>query len=71
MEEAGLHDIKTYVTRHQNTVMQYIETNTIMDLCLAAGWRTGGLVLKRWWEQENLDLEGIRKAARVAEAERD
>ena len=34
-----------------------------MDLCLAAKRRPG----PRWWEQEDLDLEGMQKADREAE----
>ena len=41
-----------------------------MDLCLAEGRSPGAWVSKRWWEQEIIDLEGIRKAARVEEVER-
>ena len=31
-----------------------------MDLCLAAARRTGSRVSKRWWDQDRLDLEGMR-----------
>ena len=36
MAEVGLQEVETYVSRHQNTVAQYIVTRPIMDLCLAA-----------------------------------
>ena len=36
MEEAGLQEVDTYVTRCQNTVSQYIATIPIMKLCLPA-----------------------------------
>ena len=42
-----------------------------MDLCLATGRLPGARVSKRWLEQEITDLEGIREADWVAEAERD
>ena len=29
MAEAGLHEVETYVSQHQNTVSQYIVTSTI------------------------------------------
>ena len=70
MAEAGLQDIETYVARHQNTGAQYISSRPIMDLFLAAGSCPGARFSKRWWYQEDLDLEGIWEAAREAEAER-
>ena len=33
MAESVSKDIRTYVTRRQNTVTQYIETRPIMDIC--------------------------------------
>ena len=35
-----------------------------MDLCLAVKRRPRPRVEMRWWEQEGLDLEGMRTAAR-------
>ena len=40
-----------------------------MDLCLEVVWFPGARVLKRWREQEVLDLEEIQEADRAAEAE--
>ena len=62
MAEAGLQEVETYVYRHQNTAAQYITARKIMDLCLAAKRRPGPRVKTRWWEQEGLELEGMRKA---------
>ena len=42
---------------------KYIVTRPIIELCLAAKWRPGPRVDMRWWEQEGLDLEGMRTAA--------
>ena len=67
MAEAGLHKVETYVSRHQNTVAQYIATRSIMDLCLAEKRRLGTRVAMRWWEQEGLDLEGMHIASQEAE----
>ena len=67
MVEAILQEVKTYVSRRQNTVTQFIATRPIMDLCLAAEWRPGSRVAKRWWEQDGLDLEEMRTAAWEAE----
>ena len=38
-----------------------------MDLCLAADRRPGPRVSKRWSEQDGVDVEGMRMAARKAE----
>ena len=38
-----------------------------MDLCLAAKQRLGPRVENRWWEQEGLDVVGMRTAAQEAE----
>ena len=67
MVEAGLQEVETYVSRRHNTMAQYIATRPIMDLCLAAKRRPGPRVAIRWWEQEGLDLEGMRTAAWEAE----
>ena len=32
--EAGLKEMQTYISLSQNTVTYYIDTRTIMDLCL-------------------------------------
>ena len=65
--EAVLQENETYVYRRQNTVEQHIATRSIMDLCLAAKRGTGPRVATRWWEQEGLDLEGMRTVAQEAE----
>ena len=41
-------------------VVQYIETQTILDLFEETVRMPGGWVAKWWWEQEGLDLEGAR-----------
>ena len=69
MSEAGIQEGDTYVACCQNTVVQYIKTMTIMDLCMAAERRLGTRVSKRWWDQEGLELEVIWTAAWEAERE--
>ena len=49
MAEAGLQEVDTYISRHQNTMAQYIASRPIMDLCLAAKQRPGPRVEMRWW----------------------
>ena len=67
MVKAVLQEVETYVSCRQNTAAQYIATRPIMDLCLAAKRRPGPRVVMRWWEQEGVDLEGMRTADRDAE----
>ena len=67
MAEAGLQELETYASCHQNKVAQYIATTTIIDLCLESKWRPGARVAMRWWEQEVWYLEGMQTAAWEAE----
>ena len=67
MTEAGLKDVETYISCCQNTVAQYIATRPIIDLCLAEKRRLGPRVSMWWWENEGLDLEGMRIEAHKAE----
>ena len=57
MREAGFKWIQKAITRRQNTVAQYIATRPIMDLCERATQSMGARVSRRWWEQEEIDLE--------------
>ena len=41
MEEVGLQEVDTYTSHWQKTVVHFITTRTIMDLCLAAERRPG------------------------------
>ena len=67
MAETGLQEVENYVSCRQNTVTQYIATKPIMDRCLAAKRNPGPRAAKRWWEQECLDLAGMRTVARESE----
>ena len=67
MADMVLHEVETYVYRCQNTFSQYIANSPIMDLCLVAKRRPGPRAETRWWDQEGLDLEGMRTAAWEAE----
>ena len=62
MEEAGIHEVDTYVSCHQNTVTQFNVTRPIMDLCLASECRPGPRLSKRRWEQDGMDVEEMRTA---------
>ena len=63
MGEAGIEGIRKSFTRSQNTVVQYIATQLILDLCERATRRMGARVSRRWCEQYGIDLEGTKKRA--------
>ena len=67
MEEAGLQEVETYLSRRRNTLAQYIATRPIIDLWLAKNWRPGPRLAMQWWEQEVLYLEGMRTEAQEGE----
>ena len=54
------------MTRRQNTVVQYIVMQPIMNLCEHSTRRPVARVFWRWWEQYRINLEGAKKM--VAEA---
>ena len=66
MAEEGLKEVETYVSCLQNTVAQFISNMPIMDLCLAAEQRPGSRVSRRWWDQDRVDVEGMRTEDRKA-----
>ena len=47
MKEAELEMIETYISNHQKTISQYIETSSILELCLAVE-RHPGLRVPKW-----------------------
>ena len=63
MGEIGFEGIRKSVTRRQNTVVQYISTRPIMDLCERSTRRMGARVSWQWWEQARIYLEGAKKRA--------
>ena len=67
MEEAGMQEVETYLSRHQNTVAQFIATRPIMDLFLVAERRLGPMISKFWWEQDEVDVEGMGMADQEVE----
>ena len=60
IENARLQEVDKNVSIHQNIVTQFISIRPIMDLCLAAERRMGARVSNWWWDQEGLDLVGMR-----------
>ena len=48
MAEARVQEVETYVYRHQKTVVQFISTRTIMNLCLVLERCTASRMAKHW-----------------------
>ena len=67
MVEAGLEQVETYLVCFKNIVAQLIATKPILDLFLAVDQSPRVQVTQRWWEHENLDLEGRQATARAAD----
>ena len=63
MGEVGFKGIKKSVTRRQNTVVEFIATRPILDLCERSTRRPGARVSWIWWEQAGIDLVGANKRA--------
>ena len=63
MKEAGIVRIWTSILWRQNTVAQYIATQSILDLCEGEVIRPGARVLRQWWEQTKIDWKGAREKA--------
>ena len=58
MEEAGFEKIGVYITRSKNMVVQYITTQSIMDLCEVSVQSIGSWVSWWWWDKEGINLQG-------------
>ena len=57
MEEAGFTYVRTSITKRQNTVVQFIATRPLLDLCEGKTQRGGVRVTMRWWDQKGIDWE--------------
>ena len=60
MKEAGFEEIGVHILKRQNTVAQYIVKRMILDLCDRTMQIPGAWVSRRRWEQEGIDLVGVR-----------
>ena len=63
MPDAGLQEMGTYVSRCLNMVAQFLSTSPILNLCMVEERIKGSMMSKRWWEQDRVDVEGMRTAA--------
>ena len=68
-EGLGLLTIEENVRRRQNTVTQYISTQSLLYLCEGSERDTGALDGMRYWEQEGIDVTGALEAAVVVVGE--
>ena len=50
LADAGLDIIGIYVTRHQNTMAQYIATRPIINIAIVEGCRPGHSAILQWRE---------------------
>ena len=56
MKAVVMEEAETYFLRRHNTVVQYITTQLILELCLAVERRPEARVSIRWWEQDRLEM---------------
>ena len=71
MKEAGFKDIKTSINAGQNTVVQYIATRPLLDLCEGNKQIGGERVAMRWWDQKGIDWEKAKARGAEKESESD
>ena len=62
-EGLGLLTIEENFRRRQNTVTQYISTQSLLYLCEGSERAPGALGVMWYWEQEGIDLTGAMEAA--------
>ena len=66
-EAAGFLIMEEYFRRLQNTVAQYIATQSLLYLCEGSERAPGARVGMRWLEQAKIDLAEAREASAAAE----
>ena len=59
-EEMGFETTEEYIWRRQNTVVQCIDTQSILDLCEGRERTPGSRVGIRWWEKADIKLAVAR-----------
>ena len=69
MKEAGFADVRTSITRRQNTVAQFIATRPILDLCEGTTHRGEARVTMRLWDQKGIALEKAKAQGAATESE--
>ena len=71
MKEARLTDVCTSIQRRQNTIVRYIATRPLLDLCEGARQREGARVTLRWWDQPGIDWEKSKEKETETESASD
>ena len=66
--EVGFDTMEAYIRKRQNTVVWYISTQSLLDICEATEMTQGARVGMQLWEQAGIDLAGAMEVA-AAEAE--
>ena len=66
-EESGFEVMEEYSWRRQNAVTQFIDTQSLLDLCEETERTPGARVGVWWWEQAGFDLSGARETTESAE----
>ena len=54
LEEAGLFRMEVYINRRQNTMVDYVATRPLLDLCMECDRLDGSSRATLWWEQDNV-----------------
>ena len=67
-KDAGIVRARTSVLRRQNTVAQFVATQSILVLCEGTERRGGARVPQRWWEQPGINWWLAREKNERAEA---
>ena len=65
--EVGLETMEVYIRQRQNTVMQYISTLLLLEICEATERKQGPWVGMRCWEQVGIYLSEAREMTAAAE----
>ena len=69
MKESGFQEIRTSINNRQNTVVKYIATQTLLDLCKGTKQIEGARVALRWWDQKGIDWEKAKAGGEETESE--
>ena len=59
-DKAGFEAMEEYIQRRQNTVAEFIATQSLMGLCEETERTLGVRVQIRWWEKAGINLTGAR-----------
>ena len=52
--KTGFETMETFIWLSQNTFVQYIDTQSLLDFCEAMDSKQGSQMGMRWWEQAGI-----------------